>query len=286
MNPDVTAFFDAATNTVTYLVAEPGGPAAAVIDPVLDFDAKSGRTATEGVERIVAEVQRRSLRVEWILETHVHADHLSAAPVLRHALGGRTGIGSGIAAVQRTFKALYNLGDDFATDGSQFDRLFADGDSFPIGALAATVLHTPGHTPACVSYRIGDACFVGDTVFMPDFGTARCDFPGGDARLLYRSVRRLLALPPETRLFTGHDYGPGGRAFRWESTVAEQRADNVHVAEDTDEDTFVALRSRRDATLAMPALLLPAVQVNIRGGRLPPPESNGVSYLKLPLNAL
>lgn len=286
MQPDIAAFFDKATCSVSYVVAEPGGRRAAIIDPVLDFDARSGRTSTEGADRIVAHVQDGNLTVDWILETHAHADHLTAAPYLQRRLGGRTGIGRLITEVQRAFKPIYNLGDGFATDGSQFDRLFDDGDEVPVGGLVGQVLATPGHTPACVSYRFGDAVFVGDTMFMPDYGSARCDFPGGDAATLYRSVRRLLSLPPETRLFMCHDYAPGGRDYAWETTVAEQRAKNLHVRDGVSEADFVKMRTERDRTLSMPALLLPAVQVNIRAGHFPPPEDNGVSYLKLPLNGI
>jgi len=286
MQPAVAAFFHAPSNTVSYLVTEPDGRHAAVIDPVLDFDSKSGRTGTASADRILAAVEARGLTVDWVLETHAHADHISAAPYLKRRLRARTGIGAGIVAVQRTFGRLYNLGPDFATDGRQFDHLFADGERFAVGAMQGEAMHTPGHTPACACYRFGDAVFVGDTLFMPDYGTARCDFPGGDAAQLYRSIRRILDLPPETRLFMCHDYGPGGREIRWETTVAEQRAANLHVHDGVDEAAFVALRQARDARLEMPALLLPAVQVNIRAGEFPPPEANGVRYLKLPVDAV
>ncbi len=282
--PTVKAFFDPCTNTITYVVADPATGCAAVIDPVLDFDPASGRTGTGGADRVIAHVRDRGLTVEWILETHAHADHLSAAQHLRERLGGAVAIGAGIVAVQRTFAALFNL-SDVATDGSQFDRLLDDGEGLALGELEIEVLHTPGHTPACVSYRVGDAVFVGDTLFMPDSGTARCDFPGGDASVLYRSIQRLLALPAETRLFVCHDYGADGvREVAWETTVGEERARNIHVGGGAREDDFVRMRRARDETLAVPRLILPALQVNIRAGRLPEPEDNGTRYLKLPLD--
>jgi glyoxylase-like metal-dependent hydrolase (beta-lactamase superfamily II) len=284
--PRVTAFFDKDTFTVTYVVAEPDGPACAVVDAVLDFDPKSGRTSTRSADLVADFMMREGLRLEWILETHAHADHLTAAPHLRERLGGLVAIGEDIVRVQETFARLFNFEAGFRSDGSQFDRLWRDGERFAIGGLEAKVLATPGHTPDSVTYLVGDAAFVGDTLFMPDYGTARCDFPGGDPRMLYRSIRRILALPPETRLFMCHDYGPNGRPYAWETTVAEERAKNVHVREGMGEEEFVKLRTDRDRTLPTPALLLPAVQVNIRAGRFPPPEANGVSYLKLPLNAL
>lgn len=284
--PEIKGFFDPATDTISYVVADPATRRAAIIDPVLDFDPKAGRTSTKSADAIVAHVKENGLAVDWLLETHAHADHLSAAPYLQQQLGGRIAIGEHIAEVQSTFKKVFNAGPDFATDGRQFDRLFKDGETFRIGSLEAQVLHTPGHTPACISYLISDAVFVGDTLFMPDYGTARCDFPGGDARTLYRSIRKLLSLPPATRMFMCHDYRPGGREARWETTVAEQRRANVHVHDGVDEDAFVAMRTARDRTLEMPRLILPSVQVNMRAGHFPPPESNGVSYLKLPLNAL
>lgn len=288
-SPSITAFFDAATWSLSYLVADPMARRAAVIDPVLDFDVKAGRTATALADRMVAAAQ--GLTVDWILETHGHADHLSAAPYLKERLGGQVAIGAGIRDVQKTWAGVYNLGPDFATDGSQFDRLFRDGDRFAIGTLEIEVWATPGHTPACISYVISGAAgsthvFVGDTLFMPDYGTARADFPGGDARALYRSIRRILALPPDTRLYMCHDYQPGGRALQWQTTVAEQRAKNVHIHDGVGEDDFVAMRTARDKTLSAPALILPAIQVNIRGGHLPSPESNGTAYLKLPLNRI
>jgi len=282
----IEAFFDEATSTVSYIVLDRSTQACAIIDSVLDYDPKAGRTSTKSADRLIARVRELGARLEWILETHVHADHLSAAPHLRAQLGGQLGIGAHIVTVQKVFGSLFNAGDDFARDGRQFDRLFADGDRFTIGALTARALHTPGHTPACMSYVIKDAVFVGDTLFMPDYGTARCDFPGGDARTLYRSVRRLLSLPPATRLFMCHDYPPGGRAPAWESMVAEQRAHNIHVHDDIAEDDFVAMRTARDATLDMPVLILPSVQVNMRAGHLPEPEDNGTRYLKIPLDVL
>lgn len=282
----IEAFFDEATSTVSYIVLDRSTQACAIIDSVLDYDPKAGRTSTKSADRLIARVRELGARLEWILETHVHADHLSAAPHLRAQLGGQLGIGAHIVTVQKVFGSLFNAGDDFARDGRQFDRLFADGDRFTIGSLTARALHTPGHTPACMSYVIEDAVFVGDTLFMPDYGTARCDFPGGDARTLYRSVRRLLSLPPETRLFMCHDYPPGGRAPAWESTVAEQRAHNIHVHDGIAEDDFVAMRTARDATLDMPVLILPSVQVNMRAGHLPEPEANGTRYLKIPLDVL
>jgi len=290
----VEGLFDAATSTVSYLVLDPATRQCALVDSVLDFDARSGRTATRSADRLAARVQALGARVQWILETHVHADHLSAAPYLRQQLGGRIGIGSHITAVQNVFGELFNADAGFARDGSQFDCLFEDGERFAIGELPAQALHTPGHTPACMTYHVGDgegdghadAAFVGDTLFMPDYGSARCDFPGGDARLLYRSIRRVLALPAATRLFMCHDYQPGGRALQFVSSVAEQRAHNVHVHDGVDEEAFVAMRTARDATLDMPALMLPAVQVNMRAGHLPPCEGNGRRYLKIPLDTL
>ncbi len=287
MDPQVTAFFDEATYTVSYVVSEPQGGHCAIIDPVLDYDPKSGRTGTDSAERIVAYVEERGLAVDWILETHVHADHLTAAPYLKERLGGKTAIGDRIPTVQKTFKEIFNTESGFAVDGSQFDVLLKDGQTFEIGALSATVMHTPGHTPACVSYVIGDAAFVGDTLFMPDYGTARADFPGGDARTLYRSIRKILSLPPATRLFMCHDYkAPGRDTFAWETTVAEQRTGNVHVRDGVSEEQFERLRRERDKTLEMPVLILPSVQVNMRAGQMPPPEDNGVSYLKIPVNLL
>ena len=282
--PEVYALLHAASSTICYIVACPTTKQCAVIDTVLDFDVASGRTSTTFAEQIIAKVRELGLTVQWILESHVHADHLSSAPVVHKALGGTIGIGDHIGEVQAGFAKIYNLGPQFQVDGEQFGHLFADGEQFAIGSIPAKVMHTPGHTPACITYVIGDAVFCGDTLFMPDFGTARCDFPGGSAHTLYRSVKRILALPTETRVFVGHDYGPGGREIAWESTVGEQRASNKHVQDGIDEETFVAMRTKRDAELAMPGLLLPSIQVNIRAGNLPEPEDNGVSYMKLPLN--
>lgn len=284
--PQVQGFFDQATWTISYVVHGGPGTACAIVDPVLDYDPKSGRTGTASADRLVEYVQANRLRLEWILETHAHADHLTAAPYLKDKLGGRTGIGEHIRSVQKVFQGIFNLEPGFRQDGSQFDRLFRDGDELRIGALRGQVLHVPGHTPADVAYQIGDAVFVGDTLFMPDVGTARCDFPGGDAATLYASVRRLLDLPPETRLFLCHDYPPTDRPVAFETTVAAQREHNIHVRDGIAQDQFVAMRQRRDATLDMPVLILPAVQVNIRAGELPPAEANGVAYLKIPLNAL
>lgn len=286
IRPEVRSFFHEDSNTVCHLVQAPGDQRCAIIDAALDYDQAAGRTNTDFADEIVAHVRERGLSVEWILETHAHADHLSAAPYLKQRLGGKIGIGEHITDVQKLFKTLFNVEKTFNTDGSQFDRLFKEGDRFSIGPLEARVLHTPGHTPACVTYVIGDAAFVGDTLFMPDGGTARADFPGGDAATLYRSIEKILALPPETRLFICHDYGPGGRAIAWQTTVAEQRAKNIHVHEGVAEPEFVKLRTERDATLAVPTLLMPSIQVNMRAGELPPPEDNGVSYIKIPLNKL
>ncbi|HTW29630.1 MAG TPA: MBL fold metallo-hydrolase [Acetobacteraceae bacterium] len=287
MLAEISAFFDEATSTVSYLVVDPGTGEAAVIDPVLDYDPKAGRTATVSADRIVAAVQARGARVIWLLETHVHADHLTAGPYLQDRLGGRTAIGEHVREVQAFWGPVFDAEPGFAVDGRQFDRLFCEGDRFRIGGLEVEVWHTPGHTAADVTYRIGDVAFVGDTLFMPDYGTARADFPGGDARALYRSIRRILSLPPETRLFTAHDYKAPARAeYAWESTVAAQRAGNVHVRDSISEDDFVAQRVAKDATLSMPALILPSVQVNMRAGRFPPPAPNGRIYLQTPLNVL
>jgi glyoxylase-like metal-dependent hydrolase (beta-lactamase superfamily II) len=285
MRPTVTPFFHADSCTWTYVVADDATHQAAIVDPVLDFDAKSGRTGTTSAQALVDHAQAHGLDVRWILETHAHADHLSAGHWLKTAFPAATlAIGEGIRAVQATFGPIFNFCDDFATDGSQFDHLFADGERFAVGTIDAEVIAVPGHTSDSVAYRIGDAVFVGDSIFMPDGGTARCDFPGGDAGMLYRSIHRLFALPDETRVFVCHDYAPGGRAYACETTVGAQKAGNLHVRDGVDEAAFVAVRTARDATLAMPALLLPSVQVNIRGGRLPEPAANGVRYLKLPLD--
>lgn len=284
---DTQPFFDPVTNTVSYVTSDPGTMECAIIDPVLDFDPRAGRLATHSAKSIVDYVQGHNLTTRWILETHVHADHLSAAEHLQKVLGGKIGIGHRITDVQRIFADVFNLKADFPVDGSQFDRLFHDGETFTIGRIPARVLHTPGHTPACVTYLIGDAAFVGDALFMPDYGTARTDFPGGDARRLFRSIQRILALPSSTRMFVGHDYGtPDRKRFAWETTVEEQRRANVHVGLGVDEDAFVLMRVNRDTTLEMPALILPSVQVNIRAGRLPAPENNGVHYLKIPIGVL
>ena len=289
-NPQVQAFFDPATWTVSYVVYDHDGGAAAIVDSVLDYDPKSGRTRTTSADKVIAFVRQRQLQVQWILETHAHADHLSAAPYLRQQLGGQVAIGAQITGVQKVFKGIFHMEPEFSTDGRQFDHLFADGERFAIGELQAEVMAVPGHTPACVAYKVGDAVFVGDTLFMPDVGTARCDFPGGNAHTLYRSVRKLLSLPPETRLFMCHDYPPvvegQQRAVTWQCTVADQRERNIHIREGISEDDFVKMRTARDATLDMPVLILPSVQVNVRAGELPPPEANGVSYLKIPINAL
>lgn len=286
MTPTVTSFFDPDTWTVSHVVHEKEGGACAVVDAVLDYDAKSGRTRTTSADKLAAFVEDNKLQVAWILETHAHADHLSAAHYLRGKLGGKIAIGAAITQVQTTFKRIFNLEPGFPTDGRQFDRLLQDGETLAIGSLQIRAMSVPGHTPACMAYLVGDAVLVGDTLFMPDVGTARCDFPGGDAAALYRSMHRLLSLPPETRLFMCHDYPPAGRSPVWETTVAEQRAKNIHVHDGVSEDAFVKMRTARDATLDMPTLILPSVQVNIRAGELPPAEDNGMSYLKIPLNAL
>lgn len=287
MSPKVEAFFDEATFTITYVVSDPDERNCAIIDSVLDYDPKSGRTGTGSADRVIEFVHGQRLTVDWILETHAHADHLTAAPYLKDRLGGSIAIGAQIVDVQSIFKKIFNAEPEFATDGSQFDRLFDDGDTFRIGTLVVQVMHTPGHTPACLSYVIGDAAFVGDTLFMPDYGTARADFPGGDAGNLYRSVQRILSLPDATRLFMCHDYlAPGREEYAWETTVQEERNHNIHIRSGTTEADFVSMRNARDKTLDMPTLLLPSVQINMRAGHLPPPELNGVSYLKLPINAL
>lgn len=283
--PLVEAFFDPASWSVAYLVRDQGSKRAAIIDPILDYDPKRARTSTVQADRVLARVRELGLTVEWILETHVHADHFSAAAYLRQALGAKMAIGEHVSAVQGHFARFYNLGPEFRTDGSQFDRLLRDGERLALGKIEVRVMHTPGHTPACASYHAGDVVFCGDTMFMPDYGTARCDFPGGDAAAMYRSIRRLFALPPETRIFVGHDYAPGGRAVAWETTVAAQRAGNVFCNETVEEADFVRRRRERDANLAPPDLMLLAVQFNLRGAQAPPAEGNGVAYLKLPLNS-
>ncbi|MEL6682339.1 MAG: MBL fold metallo-hydrolase [Pseudomonadota bacterium] len=287
MTPNVKAFFDEATNTVSYVVQEPEGRSCAIIDSVLDYDQAAGRTNTSSADAIVAWIKEQDLQVAWILESHVHADHLSAAPYLQERLGGKIGIGRNITLVQDTFGKVFNEGTEFQRDGSQFDALFAEGDSFHIGQMRADVLHTPGHTPACLTYVIGDAAFVGDTLFMPDFGTARCDFPGGSAEDLYQSIQKILSLPDDTRIFVGHDYkAPGRDDFAWETTVGEQRALNIHIGAGRPMEEFVAMRQKRDAGLGMPRLILPSLQTNMRAGHFPEPEDNGQRYFKVPINGL
>ena len=287
LRPSIAGFFDEATNTVSYVVHDPTTDEAAIIDSVLDFEVASGRTSNGSADRIIEYVTYNNLKVTWLIETHAHADHISAAPYLQERLGGKLAIGRRIIRVQEVFGKLFNAGTDFERDGSQFDKLFEDGETFKVGELEGIALHVPGHTPADMAFIIGDAAFVGDTIFMPDFGTARADFPGGDAHQLYRSIRRLLSLPDETRLFLCHDYkAPGRDEYAWETTVKQQREENVHVKDGVSEEDFVEMRTTRDKTLAMPKLIMPSVQVNIRGGRLPDPEDNGVSYIKIPVNAV
>lgn len=287
MHPEVKAFFDTATNTVSYVVRDPAGSACAIIDSVLDYDQAAGRTSTASADVIIDWVKSEGLSVAWILESHVHADHLSAAPYLQEALGGQIGIGDQITVVQNTFGKIFNEGTQFQRDGSQFDQLFKDGDSIHIGQLRCDVMHTPGHTPACLTYVIGDAAFVGDTLFMPDFGTARCDFPGGSADDLYKSIQRILALPEDTRIYVGHDYkAPGRDEFAWETTVGEQKALNVHIGAGRPLEDFVSMRTERDAKLGMPRLILPSLQTNMRAGNLPEPDDNGTRYFKVPINTL
>jgi glyoxylase-like metal-dependent hydrolase (beta-lactamase superfamily II) len=286
VKPEVEAFFDPATWTISYVVKDPNSNACAIVDSVMDIDYAAGRISYESADRIIDYVRKHDLKVEWLIETHVHADHLSAAPYIQEKVGGKIGIGENITIVQETFGKVFNEGTEFQRDGSQFDRLFKDGDTYQIGSLTAFAMHTPGHTPACMTHVIGDAAFVGDTLFMPDGGSARADFPGGDARTLYRSIKRVLDLPPETRLFMCHDYGPNGREIRWETTVADQRAHNIHVRDGVSEDEFVETREARDATLAMPKLIIPSLQVNMRAGALPPADDSGKVFLKVPVNAL
>jgi glyoxylase-like metal-dependent hydrolase (beta-lactamase superfamily II) len=287
LRPEIASFFDPATFTVTHVVHDPATMEAAIVDSVLDFDPSSGRTATASADTVIDYITSHNLKVKWLLETHAHADHFSAAPYLQGKLGGKIAIGAEITTVQNVFGKLFNAGTDFKRDGSQFDALFKDGDTFTIGTLPVTVMHVPGHTPADIAYVVGEAVFTGDTMFMPDYGTARADFPGGDARQLFRSLRRILSLPPETRLFMCHDYLPRGRTtYVWETTVAAERESNIHAHDGITEDEFVAMREARDATLDMPRLILPSVQVNMRAGHLPPPEKNGVTYLKIPVNAI
>ena len=285
-SPDVTAFFDEDSNTISYIVADPQTKDCAIFDSVMDFDFPSGRTSFDSAQKIIAEVQRRGLNVVWHIETHAHADHLSAAPYLQEKLGGKIGIGAQIKTVQEVFGKIFNEGTEFERDGSQFDRLFEDGDCYQIGQLDAFAMHTPGHTPADMVHVIGDAAFVGDTLFMPDGGTARADFPGGDAGILYDSIQKVLSLPEQMRLFMCHDYGPNGRNIKWQTSVAEEREHNIHVGQNRTREDFIAMRAARDATLGLPHLMVPSVQVNMRAGHLPEQESNGVSYIKLPLNKL
>ncbi|WP_170331360.1 MBL fold metallo-hydrolase [Ruegeria arenilitoris] len=287
MTPIVKAFFDEQTNTVSYVVQEPEGAACAIIDSVLDFDHASGRTDTGSADQIIEYVTANNLKVEWILESHVHADHLSAAPYLQQKLGGKIGIGKNIVVVQDTFGKVFNEGTEFQRDGSQFDALFSEGDSFHIGQMRGDVLHTPGHTPACLTYVLGDAAFVGDTLFMPDFGTARCDFPGGSSTMLYESIQKILSLPDETRIYVGHDYkAPGRDEYAWETTVGEQKALNVHIGQGRSIEEFTEMRDARDATLGMPRLILPSLQVNMRAGQMPPADEEGDVFLKLPINKI
>ncbi|PZQ47183.1 MAG: MBL fold metallo-hydrolase [Rhodovulum sulfidophilum] len=286
VKPEVTGFFDPETNTISYVVKDPDSEAFAIIDSVMDIDYAAGRISHEHADEIIAFVRSRGLRVEWLIETHVHADHLSAAPYIQGILGGALGIGARITEVQETFGKVFNEGTEFQRDGGQFDRLFEDGDSYAIGGMTAFAIHTPGHTPACVTHVIGDAAFVGDTLFMPDGGSARADFPGGDAGTLYDSIQKVLSLPDATRLFMCHDYGPNGREIAWETTVAEERARNIHVGQGASREAFVAMREARDATLAMPKLIIPSLQVNMRGGELPPADASGRRFLKVPLDGL
>jgi glyoxylase-like metal-dependent hydrolase (beta-lactamase superfamily II) len=286
IRPDVTGFFDAETSTISYIVKDPASRACAIVDSVMDIDYAAGRLSSVSADKLIAHVRAHELSVEWLIETHAHADHLSAAPYLQRVLGGKIGIGEHIKIVQDVFGKVFNEGTEFCRDGTQFDRLFADRDVYTIGGLSARVMHTPGHTPACTTHVIGDAAFVGDTLFMPDSGTARADFPGGCARQLYQSIKRVLELPDDTRLFMCHDYGPNGREIRWETTVRDERANNIHVRDSVSEDEFVTLRNARDKTLNMPKLIVPAIQVNMRAGHLPEPDADGKRFLKVPLNAL
>lgn len=287
VRPKVAAFFDKETNTISYVVRDPNSKSCAIVDSVMDIDYAAGRISYKSADLIIEYVRSDALEVEWLIETHAHADHLSAAPYIQGKLGGKLGIGEHITTVQQVFGKVFNEGTAFQRDGSQFDRLFKDGDTYRIGTMTAFVMHTPGHTPACATHVIGDAAFVGDTLFMPDGGTARADFPGGDARVLYRSIRRILeTLPPQTRLFMCHDYGPDGRDYRWETTVGEERANNIHVRDGMTEESFVALREARDKTLGMPRLIVPSLQVNIRAGHLPEPDASGKRFLKVPIDVL
>ena len=287
MGPDITAFFDKATNTISYIVCDPNGSACAVIDSVLDFDFASGRTDTRSADKLINFIKENKLDVQWLLESHVHADHLSAAPYIQMELGGKIGIGSHITDVQQTFGKIFNEGTEFQRDGSQFDKLFVEGDTFHIGQLRGDVLHTPGHTPACMTYVIGDAAFVGDTLFMPDFGTARCDFPGGSSENLFSSIQKILSLPDATRIFVGHDYkAPGREHYAWETTVGEQKKKNIHIKSGKSKEDFVKLRDERDAKLAMPKLIVPSLQINMRAGNMPEPDEQGDVFLKVPINKM
>ncbi len=286
IKPDVKAFFDPATHTISYVAKDPGSNACAVIDPVMDFDLAAGRITSDHADEIIAYVKEQHLTVEWLIETHAHADHLSGSPYIQQKLGGRIGIGAEIVVVQEEFGKIFNEGTEFQRDGSQFDRLFEDGDTYDVGGMKVFVMHTPGHTPACMTHVIGDAAFVGDTLFMPDGGSARADFPGGDAGILYDSIQRVLALPDTMRLFMCHDYGPGGREISWETTVADEKANNIHVGSGKSREEFVAMREARDKTLNMPTLIIPSIQVNMRGGKLPPADDEGTTFLKVPVNRL
>ena len=286
IKPEVTAFFDPLTSTISYVVKDPHSDACAIIDSVTDIDYAAGRIAYEAADKMIECIKAHDLKLEWLVETHVHADHLSGAPYIQDKLGGKIGIGEHITLVQQTFGKIFNEGKDFQPNGSQFDHLFRDGETYQIGTMNAFAMHTPGHTPACMTHVIGDAAFVGDTLFMPDGGSARADFPGGDARTLYRSIKKVVSLPNETRLFMCHDYAPNGREIRWETTVAEQRSQNIHVKDGISEDEFVAMRETRDRTLGMPKLIIPSLQVNMRGGELPPPDASGKRFLKVPINVL
>ncbi len=286
VKPEVTGFFDPATNTISYVVKEPASNACAIVDSVMDIDYAAGRITYDHADELIAHVRNKGLRLDWLIETHVHADHLSAAPYIQRALGGKIGIGRNITVVQDTFGKVFNEGTEFQRDGSQFDRLFDDGDTYTIGGMACFAMHTPGHTPACMTHVMGDAAFVGDTLFMPDGGSARADFPGGDAGQLYDSIQRVLSLPDAMRLFMCHDYGPNGREIRWETTVGDERTHNIHVGGGRTREEFVAMRTARDKTLAMPKLIIPSLQVNMRGGDLPPPDEDGKRYLKVPINGI
>ena len=287
MGPDITSFFDEATNTISYIVCDPNGSSCAIIDSVLDFDFASGRTDTRSADKLINFVKENKLDVQWLLESHVHADHLSAAPYIQMEVGGKIGIGSHITDVQETFGKIFNEGTEFQRDGSQFDKLFVEGDTFHIGQLRGDVLHTPGHTPACMTYVIGDAAFVGDTLFMPDFGTARCDFPGGSSENLFSSIQKILTLPDATRIFVGHDYkAPVREHYAWETTVGEQKKKNIHIRSGKSKEDFVKLRDERDAKLAMPKLIVPSLQINMRAGNMPEPDEQGDVFLKVPINKM